>query len=205
MPKALQLEIEAARNRGNYEEISEIKGNKIFLKGHQYPMNGVPYWKAVNAINKIKKLVRFPTKRNQQRALFLLQPHIRQDSQPITAELQKLIPTQLGILFAYILEYDSAYRYRVQDLLNETSAAELSKRPIQELWRLLAINKQRDLPGVHKKFKQFTIILTLLLCWPPFRRKWKYNLQHCNFENLQPDEADRYWIAKRTDYGINKL
>lgn len=208
MPKTLMNKLEEEASGSDYEVVDRIDysdGIKMYLKGHPYPLKGNPTLKAVGAINKVKKLIRFPSKKNIHTCIRILAPHVLSPAyqQPMTKELQKIIPGNIGFVLSYIMEYDSAYRLRVQDLLTSANITCLWCHPITQLWALLAINKRRDYPAVHKKFRTFVILLTVLLWWPPFRKKWRDALNKADFKNLILDEADRYWLDRRTDYRAN--
>ena len=107
---------------------------------------------------------------------------------------------QFSSIFSHFLEYDNAYRYRLQDLLSETTKEKLYHSPIKEIKRLVALNKKRDSECVSSKIKAGGILLSLLLCIPKYRNAFKESLINLEFKDLQFDEVDLYWISMRTDY-----
>lgn len=111
----------------------------------------------------------------------------------------------LAAILSHIIELDAAYRYRFQDLCNESTRYALRNRPIRELWRLVEINRKRDYPSLHKKVRRLARMLTILLLWPPFHKAFTYAISRIDFGALQFDEGDRYWIDLRTDYGKNNV
>lgn len=179
------------------ERIDYTDGIKVYLQGHTVPFKGMPTEGAVQAINVIKKLLRLQP---LQAAWIAIEPHILKPEyqQPITREVCKMFPNKMGITIAHVLEYDSAYRFFIQDLLSETTSQKLLNAPYSEVRRLIAINARRcaDNPQARKKMRYTGHIFILLLCLPSFRRA----IRTCDFSKLQTDADDRYWIEKRLDY-----
>lgn len=131
---------------------------------------------------------------------------------PVARELQSILRkilctlslnTQLADIFATMIQYDDAYHYRALDLFSETQAMWLYNEPIRETRRLIKIVTERDdSPDVVKKMKAISLLLTILLTVPKFRRAFKKAMQssYLTFSNLQYDEADKYWVMNRGDY-----
>lgn len=185
-----------------FSQVSRVEGNCIYLEGHPYPFKGIPTPERVRAINEIKQMFKFPWRWNTKKALKIIEPH-RQPTKnltPIAREIIKIIPNSIGELVAYVLEYDIAYRFRLQDLFSETDKETLSRRPIREILRLLAINKRRDYAGVHRKIRGAGVIAILALILPPFRKAFRRTLQTADFNELILDAGDRYWLKRRKDY-----
>lgn len=141
------------------ERIEFNKGIFIHLKGHAYPQKGLPTPQAISAINVAKGFLRVAMKwwyilpfLGQKRFIQgfnlvcwpILQPYVLKyefmtpTSQAIYDAL-KDIDIQFAKIVAHVVQYDSAYRYRLQDLANETN--ELNSKEIR---RLIKINKARD-------------------------------------------------------------
>lgn len=192
------------------------KGVELYLEGHPYPFKGLPKPEAIFAINTIKKFILnstplwwIPPKRAITSfcaiALSLLKPYIIKPAymMPVSKELRMMIGGDLGTVISHVVEYDSAYRARIQDLFSESSQTMIRHAPIKELWRLVTINRQRDYLALHKKMRKMAYFLTLLLLWPPTRKKILQAVDQCDYKNLMLDEADRYWLNQRTDYGKN--
>lgn len=179
------------------ERIEYDNGIQVYLTGHTVPFKGMPTEQAVGAINIIKRLLRL----HPLQAMWLaIEPHILKEEyrQPITSELCKMFPNKLGITIAHILEYDSAYRFFIMDLLSETTAQELLQAPWGEVRRLLAINARRcaQNPVARKKMRYIGYIFMVLLYLPSVRKAFR----ECDFSKLQTDSGDKYWINLRTDY-----
>lgn len=115
---------------------------------------------------------------------------------------------QAGTLLSHLIEYDSAYRYRLEDILSETSSSNLSKRPLRETWRLWKIMEKRETnPFVSVKLRKFAILACILLLSPKIRKSFRLALKDSNFNKMQLDEIDRYWCMIREDYdfmGLNQ-
>lgn len=212
----------------NSMEVERIVGRVMYIKGAKHPFPGAATVDQVKAINLIKTLLlahrgAFLKPRKAlvsftQMAWPILEPHLveAREMTRIGNEVESLvyaILTHLGvhhltssrtsILLSHILEYDYAYRFRLQDLFSESSKEALMKRPVRELTRLLAINKRRDQPVIHQKFMRFAFLRYALVI-PRLRTAWRKGLERCTYKNLCSSEADHYWLAMRTDYARSK-
>ncbi len=122
-------------------------------------------------------------------------------------------------VFVHLIEYDNAYRLRLEDIFSETTAEELSKRPIKTVLRLSKLLKEREkvyyppvgstpndpsyfypTASLQKKITAFTILLVSALIMPRIRKAFKSAILTTNFNKLQLDDIDLYWVAMRTDY-----
>ncbi len=129
-------------------------------------------------------------------------PFARESKKFLNIFFEKLnIPVQLADIFAFFMQYDDNYRYRLQDLMNETDK-ECFKSPIKEIKRLLRLSLSRDITNTisSKKFALIVNILTISLCIPKVRRAFKEALDSTNFDNLKMDDDDRYFCLMRGDY-----
>ncbi len=177
------------------ERFDYSNGILAYLKGHSVPYKGMPTEGAVQAINVVKKLLRF----QPMAAMWIaIEPHILKTEyqMPITREICNMFPSRLGISIAHVLEYDSAYRLFIQDMFNETTKEALLSNPVKEIWRLVGINKRRAHAVAHKTIKRFAYIFMFLLFLPNIRKAFR----NCDFTKFQHDDSDKYWIALRTDY-----
>lgn len=143
---------------------------------------------------------------------FILQDHYMT---PIARELEQLILNILlelkispdsaktfSQIFSHVIEYDSAYRYRLEDLFSETSP-ELLQNPRKEIKRLAKIAQDREIDGwVKLKFASTATILQLMLLSSSLSKSIKKSVYRVSFTNLQYDEADRYWCLMRLDYNF---
>lgn len=145
---------------------------------------------------------------------------------PMAQELYRFIVnflTNIGIdinvakdfseLVVNIINFDNAYRYRIQDLFNETSIEKLLD-PVKEIKRLVMINREREVvdyeidgkivetphPKVSNKFKMVCNIIALFLLHPRIKRAFINAVKQLNINKVQPDEADWFWMNVRTGY-----
>lgn len=107
---------------------------------------------------------------------------------------------QFSKIVSHLIEYDNAYRFRMQDLFTATTSDLLLKSPIKELKRLARLSKERDSAGVSKKFQTIIFFTSLLLLHPRIRKAFKVSIKECDFSKLQFDKIDEYWVSMRTDY-----
>jgi hypothetical protein len=68
------------------------------------------------------------------------------------------------------------------------------------MWRLIKLNTERDDKPVSKKFRLVMIPVTILLVIPPIRRAFRSAVIFADWNNLIPDEIDRFWMCYRIDY-----
>ncbi len=138
---------------------------------------------------------------------------------PLASELQALIyafmvrikinpsiSKQFATIFGTLIEYDNAYRYRLQDIFSETTKEKISKKPYRELRRIVKIyaSREKDM-GVSRKFTTIYRLGSLLLLFPMVKLAIRKAVLHSDFERLQMDEADRYWCKTRNDYNFEGL
>jgi hypothetical protein len=95
--------------------------------------------------------------------------------------------------FATMIEYDDAYRYRVQDLASEMSEQELVSAPIKAIGKMLRIYRSReqwDYP--RRKFEAAFRLLRLALIHPKIRRAWRRAWEVNGIGLMKMDTADAY-------------
>ena len=107
---------------------------------------------------------------------------------------------QVAETFAHLLEYDNAYRYRVLDIMSESTREDMIKSPRREIRKLMDIISKRDDAGVAMKFKIFGYAMSALLLFGKFKNVFIESLKECDFTKFQYDDADEYWVAFRKDY-----
>lgn len=119
-------------------------------------------------------------------------------------EVRTMIPNEWGLIISHILEYDSAYRLRLEHIfkvwLSTYDGGWIGKNPYPFLTYALDINRKNDYIGVHLKVRKIVWMLRLFLLWPLFKKKWIAAFRKCNFKNLMLDDIDMYWLSIRTDY-----
>jgi hypothetical protein len=139
---------------------------------------------------------------------------------PMAQELKSILITilvDMGIkeaemtatLLANIINADNAYRYRLQDLLNETGKGRLLDNPRKEIKRLMLVNRKREVQhkvSVSNKFKLFASLISFALLHPRIKRAFRKGIQQSEYKKLLPDEGDWFWMCLRPGYdyfGLN--
>jgi len=111
-----------------------------------------------------------------------------------------LLSLQAAQLISHMVEYDAAYRFRLQDLASETTQKALLDNPQKEILRLIALNNRRDYKEVSGKVKIIGKLLLLVLWFPKYKKAFTHTMHWMNISALQFDDADVYWASKRKDY-----
>lgn len=118
--------------------------------------------------------------------------------------IEKEVAENFSEIFANLLEYDNAYRFRAEDALSETSKKGMAEDPRRELARLVDIIKKREPDardfGNAEKFSYPMLFLRKLLLVPSIRKAFRECIEESDFKNFQLDEADRYHILLWGDY-----
>lgn len=119
------------------------------------------------------------------------------------------IAHRTAVIFATLIEYDNAYRLRIEDLLYETSKEKLSLNPRKEIQRLIKsfINRESGFDPVNglavgDRFVSFGKLLSYILLIPKVKKVFKTTVQQSNFKRLQMDESDSYYCLVRSDYNF---
>lgn len=100
-----------------------------------------------------------------------------------------------------IVEYDDAYRFRLEDIMLETTKEKLISNPRKEIKRLLELLHERDSSfSVKEKASKLYRVVNLILLSRKFRSAFKFAILSTNLTHLQPDEGDKYWMSIREDY-----
>jgi hypothetical protein len=116
----------------------------------------------------------------------------------IKSKIDETNSRQLAEHLSYVIEYDTAYKTRLQDLFNETTPDKITTR--KEIKRLLNLFVSRNKDKDVIKYKKFVFILTFALLIPKVKRIFKESLAHINWKNLCPDEIDKYWMSMKVEY-----
>ena len=166
------------------------------------------------SFNKIKRIQMFLTSINSI-SFKVMRPYLLQAKfmTPVGLEIKLILKSflsKLGIddeqsirtadIFSHLLDYDNAYRFRVQDILSESSKEKMLKNPRKEIKRLIKIYCKREKSGIEYKFIGISFLLGLVLLIPKYKRIFKEVIRDCNFERLQYDESDIYWVCFRDGY-----
>lgn len=148
----------------------------------------------------------------------IMKPHLLKPENMITmtSELCALIEvfcSRLGIdsreskrlaqLLSHTLEYDDAYRTRLQDIITACDERALVNNPREEIKRLLRVYKQRE-PDQHvaRKMQKIVSLLSLLLFIPKIYRAFVSTVLVADFKRLKRDASDEYWVLNRGDYNF---
>jgi hypothetical protein len=119
---------------------------------------------------------------------------------------------RLFMLFALIIQYDSAYRIIFQDLMTVINKFKLMDDPIWEIRRILDIFIERDQTGKNEyaakenkylplvKLSRFVIYLS-----PSIVEVVKNFLLELDLEKVKPDESDLYFSLIKANYGVMGL
>lgn len=158
-------------------------------------MKGLPQAHIIKDIDRIKKLCRQPWRKKE--ILKILSPHLLPLEQ-LTDTARAIISLggDWSLIIGYVLEYDQAYRFRLQDLANETDR--LTPR---EVIRLFGLWKQRDLNekkyrSISRRFTLPVYLFALLL----FLRPNILRRINAILPSLKPDNNDLFWMKLKTDY-----
>lgn len=221
--------LKEARQEWEILSINKEGRYSMNVKGADFHYKGIPTPEAIFAVNAVKRItlktaIFFPVQcvlkpkkiidYVNETALIIIKPYFIESENK--TEFAEEICKVMNLLFSkitkkgdadlasriisLIFEYDAAYRFRLQDILSETTKKKLIKSPIKETNRLLKILYQRDYDAVSSKFKIMGKLLTYSLIIPKIRKAFKEALLQADFSKLQLDENDRYWTAQRVDY-----
>lgn len=115
--------------------------------------------------------------------------------------VDKNIAVEFGIIVGHIFEYDEAWRAFVQDMCTELDLEKWKKNPRKEFKRLYTLFMERVSPKlvhVRRKVKIATVPFRIALYIPKYKKviaEHIHLLKNCKF-----DEADLYWVWRRSDY-----
>lgn len=110
------------------------------------------------------------------------------------------IASDFAFFIAHIFEYDDAYRYRIQDIMTNTSSGSLKFNVRNELSFLVNLFRLREVDHfVATKFNRIISILSWLLLIPSVKKAFIKAIDG-NIEGMHYDEADWYWVSQRNDF-----
>jgi hypothetical protein len=114
---------------------------------------------------------------------------------------KKQSSNKIAQILAHLIEYDTAYRYRIQDIMTECNQQDLIGNPLKEIIRLLEILRSRE-PKSHifNKFKNVVQLLRLAFFSKTIKKAFINAIKESNIDNLRMDEADRYHCLKFSGY-----
>jgi len=119
-------------------------------------------------------------------------------------ESSKMLELRLMLrdLVCMILEFDNAYRFRVQDLLEELNKTSLKKNPIKELNRIFTIVQERE------KTQEIKDTWTLVKLFNSLYLRFDYQfkkmvvniLKELDIDKIKLTVEDKVFAGKRKDY-----
>lgn len=107
----------------------------------------------------------------------------------------------LGLMF----EYDNAYRWRVQDLLTESSIELLTNNLPQEIQRLISIEQSREnleVNDVTDKFRNGGKLIKYAWWIPSIKKQLIKALKTMNLESCKLEKEDIYHTLLYGDYNV---
>lgn len=109
---------------------------------------------------------------------------------------------EFALTVASMVDDDTAYRWRVQDLLSETTSENMINYPRKQIKRLMYFFAQRDpeRATLIERFQSVANLLSMALWIPRIRRAYEKSMKQITFEKLQFDEIDRYHVRNRAGY-----
>jgi hypothetical protein len=144
--------------------------------------------------------------------LFIMYPVLPKEEHfcPPVKEVRRVlrgkIKDNLLEAISLVIECDSAYKYRLQDILPELDQRKLGGYfpTLKELSRLIDILKERDVAqeGQPKKYEKIKEVLKLLLLIPSFRKKTTEVLKALDLEKVKLSREDICFTNTYTVYKI---
>ena len=200
----------------------ELMGGCLtFLHEHPYPMRFVFQTDKIVTLTQVKRLI--PTLVNTVRhspilsVLYLWRNwthfidfihHAMRDvfadpkfyNQPVR-EFYKSIVCQDKIrdILCAVIEYDSAYRYRFQDMMCEIDREALNKTFIGEIRRLIRVYTERDTHNFIKNKIGRALPIILAVAWW-YRKDIQKFIGSTDIKNIKPSVEDEYWMKRDTSY-----
>lgn len=112
-------------------------------------------------------------------------------------------------LLVTIYETDMAYRFRIQNILEELDKAALQRNARQEIMRLVQLNIDREVQifggGQFEKNIMVKRLVWGMLWFKPFKKLIVNFLMELYLPKIKMDLFDRYWVTDRFDYNYNGL
>ena len=110
------------------------------------------------------------------------------------------IADRTGKIFATLIEWDDAYRLRLEDLFSETSQEKMTDNPRREFRMMMRLLKERDTEAMSSRLTLFGNLLSVILLVPKIKKAFIKALGQIKFEALQLDKFDYYHVLYRHDY-----
>ena len=109
-------------------------------------------------------------------------------------------PSLPGRIISHFFDFDDAYMFRLQDIMNLSSKIRMLNNQAKELTKLFTIFKERESrPLMKEKVKGLLLLLKLCFLIPSFKRAFKKAVEESDFINFQMDEGDCYNVLRWDD------
>jgi len=210
------------------ERIVYEGGIKIYMQGIPYAHKSYPTPQVLEAINTVKRisteflnigratpkqlLVSYDRMTWEVIKMFILKSDVQTPTAKVVGDFLFQFLLEFGFeaqackrvstTVAHMFEYDAPYRFRLQDIVNETSTDLLMKNPYKEVVRLLDIAIEREAvltEYIRPKLRKLKWVALVLLI-PKYKNAFKISVKNSNVESMKPDADDRYWMEQRIDY-----
>lgn len=210
------------------EEEKRLGGILVKLKGMEHYAKGHPFPEAIFNVNIAKRVTRnvfyilskpFSLERwldayadlclKAEQTYVLHVRYMSGFSQEIylfiTRFLQKLGISERVIerfcdAFVSQLDWDNAYRFRVQDPMSTSRKEDMQSHPRAELLRLGAVIRERDPSDTGERMESLIRILSRVLWIPKYRRIFQECIETSDYARFQMDDHDRYHTLLWGDY-----
>jgi hypothetical protein len=212
-------------------EYPESGGQLAWFKGVPYPSKGHPYPEAVYAVNVGKRvtmvllrlLTHWPTVTRLLEAYvsicdMFLPPFVIKEryysecpmeimifikNLLVTYGIQEPLAMRVAEVVGMMIEYDNAYRLRIEDVMSTTTKEKLLANPVKELRRMLDLANSRE-NGIGNEIKYGALkkLLRILFWYPKFRRSFKKAVELSEFGRFQYDAIDKYHTLIWSDYNF---
>ena len=106
-------------------------------------------------------------------------------------------------VLGHVIEYDDAYRHRIQDIFSEFERAEIVADPRKALIKAMSLYAEREHSDyVGQKFLRVGKLLSYALWIPSVKKAIVRAFTHksVDFRGLQLDDADKYHLLINIDY-----
>ena len=103
-------------------------------------------------------------------------------------------------------EFDTVYRFPMQDIFGELNKENLNKSPRNEVKRLLDILLEREVPGDQRnKYIKIRKMLNIILLSPKARKMTLAFFNEIDVDKVKLDEADWYYCLQRHQYNYRGI
>lgn len=109
-------------------------------------------------------------------------------------------------VIATLIEYDNAYRFRIEDLFSEITKQEMLTNPRKTIAKMMNVLRKREVglnyDEVGGKFLSVGKLIRLALLIPKVKKAFLFAFRETKLKDLQLDEADRYWCINSPTYNF---